>query len=191
MAIAKSVFIHESSYVDKPVNIGENTKIWHFCHISKNAWIRNNCKIGQNVFIGENVKIGNNVKIQNNVSVYEGVTIEDDVFIGPSVVFTNVLRPRSEYPINCKYDKTVVKRGTTVGANATIVCGHTIGIYSFIGAGSVVTRDVSDFQLCAGAPAKHKGWVCQCGNKLFFKRANMKCVNCGAVYRKNKNGGLF
>lgn len=162
MSTNKNVFIHESSYVDKPSFIGENTKIWHFCHISKNVKIGKNCKLGQNVFIGENVKIGNNVKIQNNVSVYEGVTIEDDVFVGPAVVFTNVLKPRAEYPVEKKYEETLIKKGASIGANSTIICGNTVDSYAFIGAGSVVTKSVPRNALVYGNPAVIKGRICKC-----------------------------
>lgn len=152
----KKYFLHKSSFVDKNVKIGENTKIWHFCHISSRAKIGKNCKIGQNVFIGEGVKIGNNVKIQNNVSVYSGVEIEDDVFIGPSVVFTNVIKPRSFINKKKKYTTTIIKKGATLGANSTVICGNTIGEYSFVGAGSVITKNVEKNNLVYGNPAKVK-----------------------------------
>jgi UDP-2-acetamido-3-amino-2,3-dideoxy-glucuronate N-acetyltransferase len=152
----KNYFVHETSIVDEKVKIGKNTKIWHFCHISSRAKIGNNCKIGQNVFVGEGVKIGNNVKIQNNVSVYSGVKIEDDVFIGPSVVFTNVIKPRSFINKKKKYATTIIKKGATLGANSTIICGNNIGQYSFVGAGSVVTSDVLKNTLVYGNPAKSK-----------------------------------
>ncbi len=164
----KNYFVHPSAYVDENVMIGPGTKIWHFCHIQSGAVIGANCTLGQNVNIGNNVRIGNFVKIQNNVSVYEGVELEDYVFCGPSLVFTNVLKPRSEFPQRGShyYLHTLVKRGATLGANATIICGITIGAYAFIAAGAVVTRDVYDFALVAGNPARLKGWVCQCGQKL-------------------------
>ena len=158
-------FVHESSYVDDNVLIGENTKIWHFCHIQKGARIGNNCSIGQNVNISNNVKIGNGVKIQNNVSVYEGVELEDGVFCGPSCVFTNDLTPRAEFPKGSEnYKKTVVKHGASIGANATIVCGHTIGEYAMIAAGAVVTKDVPAYTLVAGIPAKAVAEVDKFGN---------------------------
>jgi len=158
--------IHESSYVDEGVEIGEGTKIWHFCHIQKGARIGKNCILGQNVYIGANVIIGDNVKIQNNVSVYEGVTIEDDVFIGPSVVFTNVMKPRSFIDGKNNYKETLVCQGATIGANVTIVCGNKIGRYAFVGAGSVVTRDIYSYDLVFGAPAKRRGSVDKKGYTL-------------------------
>jgi UDP-2-acetamido-3-amino-2,3-dideoxy-glucuronate N-acetyltransferase len=145
--MTKNYFVHESSYVDEPCEIGEGTKVWHFCHVMSNSVIGSRCNIGQNVVISPNVRIGDNVKIQNNVSVYTGVEIEDDVFCGPSMVFTNVVNPRSHVPRKDEYRRTLVKRGASIGANATIVCGHTIGRFAFIGAGAVVTRDVPDYAL--------------------------------------------
>lgn len=157
--IKKTYYVHSSSCIDKNVSIGKGTNIWHFCHIMKNAEIGRDCTIGQNVFIAAGVKIGKNVKIQNNVSVYKGVTLEDDCFCGPSAVFTNVLKPRSAYSVNGKYAKTFVKKGATIGANATIVCGVTLGRYSFVAAGSVVTKDVPDYGLVMGNPARLKGFI--------------------------------
>ena len=162
----KNHFVHESSYVDEPSTIGEGTKIWHFSHILKGVTVGKKCNIGQNVVIGPNVKVGDNVKIQNNVSVYEGVELEDNVFCGPSMVFTNVFNPRSEVVRKDEYRKTLVKRGASIGANATVVCGSTIGEYAFIGAGSVVTRDVPAYALVMGNPARRTGWMCRCGEKL-------------------------
>ncbi len=160
-------FVHESSYVDDGVKIGEDTKIWHFCHIQSGAVIGNKCSLGQNVNIANNVVIGNGVKIQNNVSVYEGVEIGDDVFLGPSCVFTNDLTPRAKYPKGCKnYKKTVIKEGASIGANATIVCGHTIGKYAMVAAGAVVTRNVPDFVLVMGVPARIIGKVDEKGNVI-------------------------
>jgi UDP-2-acetamido-3-amino-2,3-dideoxy-glucuronate N-acetyltransferase len=161
-----NVRIHESSYVDEPVQIGEGTRIWHFCHILGEVTIGRNCSIGQNVMIGPRVTVGNNCKIQNNVSLYEGVTLEDEVFCGPSCVFTNVLNPRSAVSRKTEFRPTMVKRGATIGANATVVCGHTIGSYAFIGAGAVVTADVPDFALMAGIPARRIGWMSHHGEHL-------------------------
>lgn len=160
-----SFFIHESSYIDDNVHIGNNTKIWHFCHIQSGVYIGEECSLGQNINISNNVRIGNGVKIQNNVSIYEGVEIEDYVFCGPSCVFTNDMTPRAEYPKGREnYKKTVVKRGASIGANATIVCGHTIGKYAMVAAGAVVTKDVGDYEMVAGIPAKKIGRVDERGN---------------------------
>lgn len=173
-------FIHESSYVDDNVKIGGGTKIWHFSHVLSGARIGENCSFGQNVNIGNNVVIGNGCKIQNNVSVYEGVELEDYVFCGPSMVFTNDLTPRAKYPKgSAGYKKTLLKIGATVGANATIVCGNTLGKWSMIAAGAVVTKDVPDYALMAGAPAKQIGWVCECGEKL---HKDFQCKKCGRIY---------
>lgn len=172
-------FVHESSYIDDGVTIGKNTKIWHFCHIQKGAQIGENCSLGQNVNISNNVKMGNRVKIQNNVSVYEGVTLEDGVFCGPSMVFTNDLTPRAEYPKGSEnYKKTLVKKGATIGANATVVCGHTLGEYCMIAAGAVVTKDVPPHALMAGVPAKQIGFVCECGEVLDETKICKKCGKC-------------
>jgi UDP-2-acetamido-3-amino-2,3-dideoxy-glucuronate N-acetyltransferase len=166
-------FVHESSIVDDNCKIGKNTKIWHFSHIQTGSEIGDNCSFGQNVNVGNNVKIGNNCKIQNNVSIYEGVELEDYVFCGPSMVFTNVLNPRCKYPQRGSdfYYKTLVKEGASIGANATIVCGNTIGKHSFIGAGTVVTKDVPDFAMVVGVPAKIVGWVSEAGKKLDFSKS--------------------
>ncbi|HPP87317.1 MAG TPA: acyltransferase [bacterium] len=179
-------YAHPTSVIDDGANIGKNTQIWHFCHISSGAVIGENCKIGQNVFISGKVIIGNNVKIQNNVSVYDGVILEDNVFCGPSMVFTNVFNPRCEVNRNDMkfYRKTLVKKGASIGANATIVCGVTIEEYAFIGAGSVVTKDVSAFALVYGNPAKQKGWICKCGEKLHNTDAeNYYCEACNKKYK--------
>lgn len=174
-----SFFVHESAYIDDNVEIGEGTKIWHFSHIQKGSKIGNNCSFGQNVNVGNNVIIGNNVKIQNNVSVYEGVTLEDYVFCGPSMVFTNVLNPRCKYPQRGSefYSKTLVKEGASLGANCTIVCGNTIGKNAFVGAGSVVTKDVPDFALVVGNPARIIGWVSEAGNRLKFNQDGIAYCN--------------
>ena len=175
----KQYFAHKSSFIDEGVEVGTDTKIWHFSHIQSNVKIGNNCSIGQNVNIANNVKIGNNVKIQNNVSVYEGVEIDDYVFCGPSMVFTNILQPRSEFPQQGSefYVKTKVKKSASIGANATILCGITIGKYSMIGAGSVVTKNVKDFSLVYGNPAKFIGWVNKKGDQLKFNKDNFSV--CG------------
>ncbi|MFL6277226.1 MAG: acyltransferase [Blastocatellia bacterium] len=187
--MAKDYFVHESSYVDEPCEIGEGTKIWHFSHVMSHSRIGRRCNIGQNVVISPQVTIGDNVKIQNNVSVYTGVILEDDVFCGPSMVFTNVVNPRSHVSRKDEYRTTLVKRGASIGANATVVCGHTIGRYAFIGAGAVVTRDVPDFALIVGNPGRIAGWMCQCGIKLPLTRDAQKdeaatCEACGAAYAK-------
>lgn len=159
-------YVHPSAYLDEPCEIGTNTKIWHFCHVMKNARIGDNCNLGQNVFVAGDVVIGNNVKIQNNVSVYAGVELEDDVFCGPSCVFTNVINPRSQIVRHGSYQTTLVRRGATIGANATIVCGAVIGQYAFIGAGAVVRGDVPDYALMLGVPAQQKGWMSRHGHRL-------------------------
>ncbi len=177
-----SYFVHESSYIDENVTIGKGTKIWHFSHIQKGTKIGQNCSLGQNVNISNNVRIGNGVKIQNNVSVYEGVELEDYVFCGPSMVFTNDLTPRSKYPKGSEgYKKTLVKYGASIGANATIVCGNTIGSWAMIASGAVVTKDVPNYALMAGVPAKQMGWVCECGKPI---KQNLICNECGKEYIK-------
>lgn len=179
----RDFFVHESSFIDEPCIIGKGTKIWHFVHIMKNSLIGENCVIGQNVFIGSNTIIGNNVKVQNNVSIYEGIICEDDTFLGPSCVFTNVNNPRSFIERKTEYKKTVVKKGASIGANATIVCGHQIGSYAFVGAGSVVTKDIPNYALVVGNPGKIVGYVCQCGEPICFgERAEAQCKSCGKVY---------
>ncbi|MEG0692724.1 MAG: acyltransferase [Oscillospiraceae bacterium] len=178
-------FVHSSSYVDEGVTIGYGTKVWHFSHIQKGSVIGENCTFGQNVNVSNNVKIGNHVKVQNNVSIYEGVCLEDYVFCGPSMVFTNDLTPRCKYPKgSVGYKKTLVKEGASIGANATIVCGHTIGKHALIGSGSVVTKDVPDYALMVGVPAKQIGFVCECGEVL---KDNFCCKSCGRHYALNGN----
>lgn len=178
-----SYYVHESAYVDEGARIGAGTKIWHFCHVMKEAVIGERCSLGQNVYVGSKVVVGNNVKIQNNVSIYDNVTIEDDVFCGPSMVFTNVVNPRSHVSRKHDYRDTRVKRGASIGANATIVCGHTIGEYAFVGAGAVVTRDVPAYALVYGSPARQHGWMCQCGERLPADGQVFNCAACGDAYR--------
>jgi UDP-2-acetamido-3-amino-2,3-dideoxy-glucuronate N-acetyltransferase len=177
--------IHESAYVDEGAVIGSGTRIWHFCHVNAGAVIGSGCSLGQNVVVMPRVRIGNNVKIQNNVSVYEGVTLEDDVFCGPSCVFTNILNPRSAVSRKGAYLPTLVRRGASIGANATIVCGLTIGEYAFIGAGAVVTRDVPAYALMVGVPARAVGWMCRCGEQL---PDGLVCGSCGKAYRQEGDG---
>lgn len=177
----KDVFIHESSYIDDNVAIGSGSKVWHFSHILSNTHIGEDCSIGQNVVIGPGVSVGNRVKIQNNVSVYEGVTLEDGVFCGPSCVFTNVNNPRSEIVRKDEYRKTTVKRGASIGANATIICGHDLGEYCFIGAGAVVTKEVPAYALMAGTPAKRIGWISKAGGRL---GVDLICPIDGTTYRQ-------
>lgn len=185
-------FVHESSYVDAPCEIGAGTKIWHFSHLLKNCRIGRNCNIGQNVSIASDVVVGNNVKIQNNVSLYTGLILEDDVFCGPSCVFTNVTNPRSQILRHHLYEKTVVRRGASIGANATIVCGGTIGRYAFIGAGAVVACDVPDYALMLGVPARQKGWMSRHGHRLTQKdpEGNWVCPESQWRYREVEPGLL-
>ena len=183
----KNFFVHESSYIDDDVKIGEGTKIWYFCHVQRNVSIGKNCSFGQNVNIANDVKIGNGCRVQNNVSIYEGVDLGNDVFCGPSMVFTNDLTPRVGYPKGSKgYLKTVVHDGASIGANATIVCGHNLGRYSMVASGAVVTRDVLDYELVAGVPARNLGWVCECGTRL--EEENLTCKQCGKKYKKEIAG---
>ena len=173
---------HSSAIIDEGAQIGEATKIWHFSHVCGGAQIGAKCSLGQNVFVGNDVKIGNNVKIQNNVSIYDAVYLEDDVFCGPSMVFTNVFNPRSHVIRKHEYRKTLVKRGVSIGANATIVCGNTIGEYAFIGAGSVINKEVKAYALMVGVPARQIGWVCQCGVKLQFVQNKASCAERHSDY---------
>lgn len=181
----KNYFVHPSSYVDEGCTIGEGTKIWHFSHIMSGCTIGAHCNIGQNVVISPGVKLGSSCKIQNNVSVYTGVECEDGVFLGPSCVFTNVINPRAFIERKSEYRKTVIKKGASIGANATIVCGHDVGRYAFVGAGAVVTKDVPDYALVYGSPATVRGYVCQCGERLSFEGDIAVCPACGKQYRKN------
>ncbi len=182
----KNYFVHDSSYVDEGCTIGEGTKIWHFSHIMSGCTIGAHCNIGQNVVISPGVKLGDGCKIQNNVSVYTGVECEDGVFLGPSCVFTNVINPRAFIERKSEYRKTVIKKGASIGANATIVCGHDVGRYAFVGAGAVVTKDVPDYALVYGTPATVRCYVCQCGEKLIFEGDTAVCQSCGKKYFKNK-----
>jgi UDP-2-acetamido-3-amino-2,3-dideoxy-glucuronate N-acetyltransferase len=185
-------FVHPSSYVDQGALIGEGSRIWHFTHVMSGARVGRRCNIGQNVVISPQVVIGDDVKIQNNVSVYTGVVLEDDVFCGPSMVFTNVVNPRSHLSRKHEYRSTLVRKGATLGANSTIVCGHTIGRYAFVGAGAVVTRDVPDYALVIGNPGRIAGWMCECGVKLATGVAmpvEARCRSCGASYMAE--GGLL
>jgi UDP-2-acetamido-3-amino-2,3-dideoxy-glucuronate N-acetyltransferase len=177
-------FVHESSFVDAGARIGAGTKVWHFCHVMAGAEIGAQCSLGQNVVVMPGTKIGNNVKIQNNVSIYEGVELEDDVFCGPSCVFTNVLNPRSHVSRKSEYLRTLVRRGASIGANATVVCGVTIGEFAFIGAGAVVTADVLPYALVVGVPARQVGFMCQCGERLAISKKRAVCARCGTRYRQ-------
>jgi UDP-2-acetamido-3-amino-2,3-dideoxy-glucuronate N-acetyltransferase len=188
----RSYFAHESAYVDEPCEIGAGTKIWHFCHISSNAKIGERCILGQNVFVAGEVRIGDNVKIQNNVSLYTGVELEDDVFCGPSCVFTNVINPRSQIIRHSEYQRTLVRRGVSIGANATIVCGATIGRYAFIAAGAVVRGDVPDYALMIGVPARRKAWISRHGHRLEKQdeAGNLICPESGWRYQEAEKGTL-
>ena len=185
----KGYFVHESSFVDEPCRIGAGTKIWHFSHVMQDSVIGRNCNIGQNVVVSPGVRVGDGCKIQNNVSLYTGVILEENVFCGPSMVFTNVVNPRSEVVRKDEYKKTLVRRGASLGANSTIVCGVTIGSYAFVGAGTVVTRDVADYALVVGNPARRTGWMCRCGIKLPVEGEVTRCGSCGATYRMH--GGML
>ena len=181
-------FLHESSYVDEGARIGAGTKVWHFCHIMSGAVVGERCSLGQNVVVMPGTRLGNNVKVQNNVSIYEGVECEDEVFLGPSMVFTNVTNPRSHVSRKHEYRRTLVRRGASIGANATIVCGYELGEYAFVAAGAVVTRAVPAYALVAGVPARQIGWMCQCGERLVLRAESTgdsatECAACGTAYR--------
>ena len=180
----ETFFAHPSAVVDQPADIGEGTSIWHFTHVMKDCRIGRSCNIGQNVVISPGVKVGDKVKIQNNVSVYTGVVLEDGVFCGPSMVFTNVMNPRSYVSRRDEYKETLVKEGATLGANCTVVCGHTIGRFAFVGAGAVVTKDVPDYALVVGNPGRVIGYMCECGARLSFNGEEADCPACGASYEK-------
>jgi len=180
-------FAHETAIVDPGAQIGVGTKIWHWVHICAGAHVGAHCVLGQNVYVGNRAVIGDNVKIQNNVSVYDEVTLEDDVFCGPSMVFTNVSNPRSHVSRKSEFGRTLVRRGVTIGANATVVCGHEIGEYAFIGAGAVITRNVPAHALMLGTPARRVGWMCQCGERLPQKTGRVQCARCKTRYRLSKN----
>ena len=186
-AAPRDYFVHESAYVDEGAKIGKGTKVWHFCHVLPGAVIGERSSLGQNVVVMSGTKIGDNVKIQNNVSIYEGVELEDDVFCGPSMVFTNVINPRSHVSRKSEYKRTLVRRGSSIGANATIVCGVTLGEYSFVGAGAVVTTDVQPYAMMVGVPARRRGWMCQCGERLPDSGVGT-CATCGTAYEKSESG---
>lgn len=181
MSVHPEAWVHSSAFVDDGAVIGAGTRVWHFCHVLGGAVIGDSCSLGQNVVVMNGVRLGRNVKVQNNVSIYEGVELEDDVFCGPSMVFTNVLNPRSHVSRKNEYRRTLVKRGSSIGANATIVCGVTLGEYSFVGAGAVVSGDVAPFALVVGVPARRVGWMCQCGERLPNSGAG-QCAVCGSTY---------
>lgn len=185
---AETVFVHETALVDDGVKIGEGTRIWHFTHVLKGSRIGRRCVVGQNVMIGPDVQVGDGCKVQNNVSLYKGVTLEDDVFCGPSCVFTNVITPRAFVERKSEFMPTLVKKGATIGANATILCGATIGRYAMVGAGAVVTSDVADYAIVAGVPARAIGWACRCGVALkkWDKKQQAACPRCGSTYKKSK-----
>jgi len=188
MRAMSDYFVHESAYVDDGAEIGTGTRVWHFCHVMSGARIGAGCNLGQNVVVMSGAVIGNNVKIQNNVSIYQGVVLEDDVFCGPSCVFTNVTNPRSHVSRKTEYQMTRVGRGASIGANATVVCGVTLGAFAFIGAGAVVTADVPAYGLMVGVPARRVGWMCRCGERLHLEGEWGRCERCGTCYREQ--GGV-
>jgi UDP-2-acetamido-3-amino-2,3-dideoxy-glucuronate N-acetyltransferase len=179
-------YVHPSSYVDEGAQIGEGTKIWHFCHVMPKAKIGPNCSLGQNCYVGNNVVLGRNVRVQNNVSIYDNVYLEDDVFVGPSAVFTNVNNPRSAFPRKDEYRDTHIRKGASIGANATIVCGHDVGEGAFVAAGAVVTKEVPPFAMVAGVPARRIGWICRCGLRL--TEPTLTCTGCGRRYELHGSG---
>jgi len=182
MAPMTDFWAHPTALVDEPASIGSGTKIWHFCHVMSGAQIGPRCSLGQNVFVGAGAIVGANCKIQNNVSLYDAVVLEDDVFVGPSAVFTNVVNPRAFIERKREYRQTVIRRGATIGANATVVCGHEVGAYAFVAAGAVVTRDVPPHALVKGVPARPAGWVCRCGTVLVDAEGGLRCPDCRARY---------
>ena len=185
--MGESYFAHKSSYIDEGCDIGEGTKIWHFSHIMRGCKIGMHCNIGQNVVVSPDVVLGDGCKVQNNVSIYTGVVCEEGVFLGPSCVFTNVINPRAFIERKNEYRKTTLKTGASVGANATIICGHDVGRYAFVGAGAVVTKDVPDYAIVYGCPAEIRGWVCRCGEQLTFTREEAVCPVCGKRYKKKES----
>ena len=193
MTAAREVFVHPSSFVDEPCSIGAGTKVWHFCHVMKDSVIGRGCVLGQNVLVASGVRVGDGCKIQNNVSLYTGVVLEDFVFCGPSMVFTNVVNPRSHVSRKDEYRQTLVRKGASLGANSTIVCGHTIGRFAFVGAGAVVTKDIPDYALLVGNPGRVTGWMCACGVKLAGGSRPPRqatCGACGAAYVTGPDGGV-
>lgn len=184
----KPFWAHETAVIDHPATIGDNTKVWHFAHVMCGAKIGNGCSLGQNVYVGAKAVVGNGCKIQNNVSLYDEVILADDVFVGPSAVFTNVVNPRAFVVRKDEYRRTEVERGASIGANATIVCGHRIGAYAFVAAGAVVTKDVPPYALVAGVPARRMGWICKCGERLAAATDTVACAACQATYRIDGGG---
>ena len=182
MSRGPAFWTHPTAVVDDGAEVGEGTRIWHFCHVMPGAVIGERCNLGQNVVVMPGTKLGNNVKVQNNVSIYEGVELEDDVFCGPSMVFTNVMNPRSHVSRKNEYRRTLVRRGASIGANATIVCGVTLGEYAFVGAGAVVTKDIRPYALVLGNPARQQGWMCQCGERLALANDHATCGGCQSQY---------